>query len=232
MNCTLQAARRAGFYFDGFNLYHAIDGLKQPHLKWLNLYALAELIASLDGVTLVSRVVYCSAYKRDNFDKLTRHQKYVDALKLAGVDVRLGHFIGEPNNCRQCGHTWQAPSEKESDVNLALAVLDDAYTTELTDFYLVTADSDQGATAKMFKARFPNKRLVSVVPPGQAPSKSIATHAAGKISVQSWHIERSLFLGGYVLDSTGTPKVKRPDQYNPPAGWTAPQASAPPVKVL
>ena len=28
---------RAAFYIDGFNLYHAIDRMGQPHLKWLNL---------------------------------------------------------------------------------------------------------------------------------------------------------------------------------------------------
>jgi len=29
-------------YIDGFNLYHAIDELAQPHLKWLNLWALSS----------------------------------------------------------------------------------------------------------------------------------------------------------------------------------------------
>ena len=29
------------FYVDGFNLYHAINGLHRPQLKWLNLRELA-----------------------------------------------------------------------------------------------------------------------------------------------------------------------------------------------
>src|SRR5829696_9188995 len=29
-------------YIDGFNLYHSIDELRKPHLKWVNLWALAE----------------------------------------------------------------------------------------------------------------------------------------------------------------------------------------------
>ncbi|MEI9904239.1 MAG: hypothetical protein WDN06_09830 [Asticcacaulis sp.] len=37
--------RRAAFYFDGFNLYHAVDAIKRPYLKWLNLKALGRAIA-------------------------------------------------------------------------------------------------------------------------------------------------------------------------------------------
>jgi hypothetical protein len=29
-------------YIDGFNLYHAIDDLEKPHLKWLDLNALSK----------------------------------------------------------------------------------------------------------------------------------------------------------------------------------------------
>ena len=37
--------KRAAFYIDGFNLYHAIDAYKRPYLKWLNLKALGRAIA-------------------------------------------------------------------------------------------------------------------------------------------------------------------------------------------
>lgn len=30
-------------YIDGFNLYHAIRDLKQPYLKWVNLWTLASV---------------------------------------------------------------------------------------------------------------------------------------------------------------------------------------------
>ena len=35
---------RAAFYIDGFNLYHAIADLKEPFLKWLNLWELAATL--------------------------------------------------------------------------------------------------------------------------------------------------------------------------------------------
>ena len=36
--------KRSAFYIDGLNLYHAIDNLNQPHLKWLCLTTLADTI--------------------------------------------------------------------------------------------------------------------------------------------------------------------------------------------
>ena len=36
--------RRVIAYVDGFNLYHSIDDLQKPYLKWVNLWALATSI--------------------------------------------------------------------------------------------------------------------------------------------------------------------------------------------
>ncbi|MEA2783580.1 MAG: hypothetical protein QOK29_5139 [Rhodospirillaceae bacterium] len=52
--------RKVVAYIDGFNLYHAIDDLRKPYLKWLDLHALARSICGNDE-TLVG-VKYFSAY--------------------------------------------------------------------------------------------------------------------------------------------------------------------------
>lgn len=39
------ASRRFIAYVDGFNLYHAIDDLRRPELKWLDLQGLCRGIA-------------------------------------------------------------------------------------------------------------------------------------------------------------------------------------------
>ena len=66
---------KVGFYVDGFNLYHAIDDLGQPHLKWLDLRALGQLLLdeSKYGKEL-ARVVYRTAYKKTNADKELRQK--------------------------------------------------------------------------------------------------------------------------------------------------------------
>jgi len=52
--------RKVIAYIDGFNLYHAIDDLRKPHLKWLDLKALAASICG-ENETLVA-TKYFSAH--------------------------------------------------------------------------------------------------------------------------------------------------------------------------
>jgi hypothetical protein len=51
---------RVACYVDGFNLYHAIHELNKPHLKWLDIRALAASLCR-EGETL-TKVAYFSAY--------------------------------------------------------------------------------------------------------------------------------------------------------------------------
>jgi hypothetical protein len=51
---------RVACYIDGFNLYHAIADLGKPHLKWVDLFALAQSLCRAEE-TLV-KVAYFSAY--------------------------------------------------------------------------------------------------------------------------------------------------------------------------
>jgi hypothetical protein len=57
----------------------------------------------------------------------------------------------------------------------------------------VTADSDQAATAKMFRNCFPEKRFITVSPPGRNISHNILTYSHGKVSLTKEHLEKSLF---------------------------------------
>ena len=149
-----------------------------------------------------------------------RHQEYINALKYHGVDVFEGHFIFEDVDCRGCKRVWEKPSEKESDVNLAIELISDGHMDVYDHAYLVTADSDQGATARMFKGKFANKRLYTAIPPGQAFSKSILTYTPYKIEIKREHIEDCL-LAPIMIDSQGL-RYKMPKDYAPPAGFVPP----------
>jgi len=119
--------KRAAFYVDGFNLYHSISNLGQPRLKWLWLWSLATmLIPSRDEE--VSSVVYFSALAaRRGAASVGRHRTYISALKAEGVEVVLGRFKDQPRRCFRCGNQWMHPEEKETDVNIAVRLVADAY---------------------------------------------------------------------------------------------------------
>lgn len=62
------------------------------------------------------------------------------------------------------------------DVNVAINLISDAHLDVFDVAYLLSAVSDQAATAKLFKSRFPEKTLVSVAPPGRDYSKHILSY--------------------------------------------------------
>ena len=107
-------------YIDGFNLYHAIDNLKRPALKWLDLWSLTNSLAR-SGET-VSEVNYFSAYATWRPDAYKRHIEYVKALEHAGVKCIMGHFKSKNRTCLSCGATWTQHEEKETDVHIAARI--------------------------------------------------------------------------------------------------------------
>lgn len=209
---------RAAFYFDGFNLYHAIDAYKRPYLKWLNLKALSRALAPKGEA--VKRVVWCSAFRPAQKAKLKRHEDYMKALEGQGVICRMGHFVHGMDHCNACGHSWQLSVEKQGDVNLALSIAADAEDDLFDVCYLVTADGDHAATARYLKQRFPKKKLVLVTPPGRYHNRHIERLADACIEIEMAHIEASLLpeMAKYKAHFLRkADKVARPDVYAPPA---------------
>ena len=209
--------KRAAVYYDGFNLYHAVDAYKRPYLKWLNLKALGRAIAPKSEV--VKRVVWCSAFSPTNRSKLQRHEDYRKALEGQGVICRMGHFIHSLDSCNSCGHKWQISVEKQGDVNLALSIAADAEDDLFDVCYLVTADGDHAATARYLKERFPKKKLVLVTPPGRYHNRQIERMADQCIEIQTHHLEASLLpeMAKYKQRFLGrSEKVTRPEVYDPP----------------
>ena len=202
---------RAAFYIDGFNLYHAINELGDQTLKWCNLWALAELLIPKNTEHVV-RVCYYSAYYPGDERKRWRHEQYKSALENAGVKTKFGHFIIEPMSCTDCGRTWRRPTEKETDINLALGIVDDARLDLYDKAYIVTADSDQVATVRYVRANYPEKQIVAVAPPNRNFSADIQRFAnGGRIKLTDSHIRACLF--GPIVP--GARAIRRPREYDP-----------------
>lgn len=210
---------RGAIYYDGFNLYHATDDLGQPYLKWCNLRRLGELIAR-GHATSIDRAVFCTAFFPGDHGKRVRHQAYVDALRLVDVETRLGHTTKEPMNCISCDRQWDQPREKETDINLALALFADACDDLYDVAFLVTADTDQASTVKAFRNRFPTKKIINVVPPGRMPSKQLADLCHGKIKLTERHLDECVLPQAVMKEGERT--ILRPFEYDPPAGYVHP----------
>ena len=209
---------RAGLYVDGFNIYHPLHESGEPFLKWLNLWRLGEVIIPSRSETL-ALVKYFSAKRPDRGGSRDRHNAYINALRAKGVDYIPGHYVAEPRKCEHCSIHSEMRVEKQTDINMALDILNDAQDGEVDHVYMLTADSDHAATARVLKKRVPRVLLTSVVPPNRPVSSKIMEFADARINLTRMHIERSV-LPPFVRGKTGF--IRRPANYNPPVGWVHP----------
>lgn len=165
--------KRAVFYVDGFNLYHSIDNLKLKKLLWLSLFDLAkELVPSRDEE--VHGVKYFSAVANHRTPaSIQKHRIYIQALKQTGVECILGRFKKQHRKCYNCNHTWRHPEEKETDVNIAVHMVADAFQDLFDVCYLISADTDLIPPLRMVKQTLLQKEVVAVSPPGRPHGQEI-----------------------------------------------------------
>ncbi len=213
--------RRAGFYIDGFNLYHALDDLKKPYLKWLSLRKLSDRIAGAQGYS-ASEVVFCTAFFPGDFNKKKRHEEYNRAQEAENVRVLLGHTTKEPMNCRSrdCDHKWDQPREKETDINVALSLFNGARQDKFDSAFLISADTDQTSTLKFMKQNFPSKSVYVLTPPGRNKSQHLTSFCKSNIKLSETDVDAC------VMPAMIKPKygrlITRPSEYTPPPGWVHP----------
>ena len=151
-------------YIDGFNLYHAIDALGEPHLKWVDLWGLTGSFLR-EGQTLAA-VNFYSAYATWLPGPYARHRQYTKALAATGVNVVMSKFKNRERQCRDCGAAWKVREEKETDVHMAVDLVADTLENSFDLAIVVTADSDiKPAIARVRAAA--GKKLLMLAPPGR-----------------------------------------------------------------
>jgi hypothetical protein len=207
---------RVQCFIDGFNLYHAINALNRPHLKWVDLRRVCEIF--IDPARHELRdVFYFSAFATWLPGPYGRHLQFVEALKATGTTPIMGHFKSKNRTCKSCGAQWVQHEEKETDVNIALWLLREAYRDSFDQAFILSRDSDLTPAVRMVLGEFSNKRIKMISPPNAGHSKEIG-QLVGRhnlVSVKELHLERSL-LPATIADPNNVVIVQRPPTYDPP----------------
>lgn len=155
---------RVSVFIDGFNLYY---GLRDKHGRkylWLDLAGVSRRLLR-PGQTLVGVHYFTAAVRNDPASQ--RNQRiYLDALRATGgVDITLGRYQEKRVNCHGCGNSWRTYEEKETDVNIAVALVAGGVRDEFDTAILLSADSDLCPGVRTLKGLRPDKRVVAVFPP-------------------------------------------------------------------
>lgn len=205
---------RVSSFIDGFNLYHALKRLNGPHLLWVDLWKLSAAQLAVRSQSLTA-TYYFSAFANWLPAEKARHQEYVAALEWAGVTTVMGHFKVKDRKCPACKHAWQGHEEKETDVNIALHLLNEAYKDTYDTALVVSRDSDLKPAIAMVRKEFPDKDVIVVAPPHLGHSVDLLGVASGKKKITKSQIERSL-LPALVEGVDGKVVARRPANYAPP----------------
>ena len=102
--------------------------------------------------------------------------------------------------------------EKETDVNIALAMLNLAYQDKYDHAFLISNDSDLAPAIRMVRRNFPDKRITTIVPPQYFHSNELIQASSEKAKITVEHLKRCL-LPPVVYDAGGNIVVSRPREY-------------------
>ncbi len=206
--------KKVSVLIDGFNLYHAIEKLNKPHLKWVNVVKLAECFIDPLHEEIYRVLFFTASPKHTPLKVQIKHEFYTKELMQHGVQVVEGKFKQKFIDFRHNGemHQKKTHEEKETDVNLALAILEDAYEHISDKLLVITNDSDISPAIRMARKKNTNLKINVITPPFDIKRANYdLMEAAGSVNrnkkgqvyfqtrfIKEIHLERSLLPSEHV----------------------------------
>ncbi len=159
-------------------------------LKWTDLRVLCECFLQQDDE--LNDVYYFSAYLKHIQEKYQRHKTYVKALQYSKVTSILGKFKRKYAHCKICKQKYQTWEEKQSDINIALKLLEDAFLNKYDKAFLLTADTDLVSTVKKIRQDY-NKKVILLVPPRRFNfSNELRQNVDYSYEIKKSHLKKSV----------------------------------------
>jgi len=160
--------RRCIVYLDGFNFYYGVME-ENPAWKWLNLQSFFETLRCNEDVVAVKHFTAVIDPQRRTSERRDRQRVYFQALATLPKVSRIeGKYQLRTVTCRaaDCPRKldYESPEEKKTDVNIAVAMIEDAMDGAVDNIVLVSSDSDLEPAVKMIRNRFSKIKVVVYLP--------------------------------------------------------------------
>lgn len=201
---------RVKAYVDGFNLYY---GMKDKHGRqylWLDIEAFVRRLVK-PSQNLVA-VEYFTARVRNKPDSEQRQATYLDALAAHSplVTVVEGRFQKKKHKCQSCGVRRVLYEEKETDVSIAVKLVEDGVRNVYDIALLISGDSDLCPAVRSVKRVSPTKRVIAVFPPKRR-SEELLKMTDGMLRINDAIVRQSQ-LPESVVTEAGI-SLKRPNHW-------------------
>jgi uncharacterized LabA/DUF88 family protein len=180
---------KVSFFIDGFNLYHAIAADNRfRRFRWMDLKKLClQFVRPQDTI---SEVFYFTALANWSPQKVERHKLLIRAQEFNGVKVIFGEFRRTTKTCRLCNQTFPTFEEKETDVNIAIQLFEQAYKENYDTAIIISGDSDQLPALRAVRRNFPSKQFGIAIPPGRG-AELLKKEADFHRKIKTSHLEHS-----------------------------------------
>lgn len=214
--------KQAVFLVDGYNFYHSIVELvkKDPsknYLKWVDLRKLFTQFIS-DDEEIADIYYYTAKPTHTRPDVQDRYEQLTKAYRMfLRIKVVYGKFKKKEKECKNCHVKWVQHEEKESDVNLAVQIVKNAYEKVYDTTYVVTQDSDLAPAVKL--AEKVNAGHVKLLTPVGRPHSNEISRILGKkqkSQIKEHNLEHALMPEYFHDPKSGNIVIKRPTEYTPP----------------
>ena len=190
-------------YVDGLSLYHGLRERGWRRYYWLDVPGLARNL--LKPGQRLEATKYFTARLTEPAAPRQGQTAFIEALSSFGnLHVFYGKYHTNTPRLRQGQSQPTAPSEKGSDVNLAVELLSDAVQDAFDMALIISADGDLCPAVRACRRLFGDKRIVVAFPPLRV-SEALKQAAHAYVYIGRDKLARSLLapevprLDGFLL---------------------------------
>ena len=203
---------RVAVYIDGLNLYYGLKSMGWRRYYWLDVQRLSEsMMRPRQRLRFVRYFTAKLLPEYTSAARVERQDAYLQALSsLPKVDIQYGLHIPKTITCPRCGVASLTYEEKMTDVNIAVALLEDANNNLFDAAILISADGDLTRPIEVVRQKFANKQVIAAFPP-RRNSWQLRKAATGAFTIARKRIAQSQLPD----------PVAKPDGYpvHKPARW-------------
>ena len=213
---------RTTFLIDGFNLYHSVrqasKDLKGASTKWLDIRALcSSYLYLIGGGTSLEKIYYFTALAyhmdKDRPGTTKRHKTFIRCLKSTGVIVEESRFKRRFVNYRdgKINLSLIRHEEKETDVAIAVKLIEIFHLNECDTAILMTGDTDLAPAIKTAQRLFPSKAIWVLFPYRRSNQELRKLVGSKAVTIKQRIYSAHQFADPFVLPD-GT-KINKPGEW-------------------
>ncbi|MGZ9676152.1 NYN domain-containing protein [Flavobacterium sp. GNP001] len=212
--------KKVNIYVDGFNFYYGLKDMAKMKRDWRKFYwiDLVKLFEQyLKEDEIIGTVHYFTARPK-NMGKTARQNNLMNCNKAINGDklkLHYGKYQDKTMKCRAddgCAKEFMHWEEKQTDVSLAIKMVEDSHNSDCNKIILVSGDSDFLPPLKLIKNFYKEIELMVLFPPAKY-TNSIASLGFPCISMDRYKQRWNKSILDNILEVNGK-------TYRVPVEWT------------